>query len=44
MGGADALAASGGVVDVAGGAGGMAFELTFRYDVPCVVVDPRPVR
>lgn len=30
-----------GVVDVAGGAGGVAFELHCRYGVPTTVVDPR---
>ena len=32
-----------GVLDVAGGAGGTSFELALRYDVPAVVVDPRPI-
>ena len=29
---------------MAGGAGGVAFELAFRRGIPCVVVDPRPMR
>lgn len=33
-----------GVLDVAGGAGGVAFELAFRRGIPCVVVDPRPMK
>jgi hypothetical protein len=33
-----------GVIDVAGGAGGLAFELSMRREIPCTVVDPRPVR
>jgi hypothetical protein len=37
------LRGGGGVLDVAGGAGGVAFELCCRRSVPCVVVDPRPV-
>lgn len=32
------------VLDVAGGAGGLAFELSVRYAIDCVVVDTRPVR
>ena len=41
--GRDALVQSGGVLDVAGGAGGIAFELSCRRGIPCTVVDPRPV-
>jgi hypothetical protein len=41
--GREALVRGGGVLDVAGGAGGMAFELSCRRGVPCTVVDPRPV-
>ena len=33
-----------GVLDVAGGAGAVAFELCVRRDIPCTVVDPRPVK
>lgn len=33
-----------GVLDVAGGAGGVAFELSFRHGVPCTVVDPRMMK
>ena len=33
-----------GVLDVAGGAGGVAFELSFRHGVPCTVVDPRQMK
>lgn len=42
--GADFLSSGGGVLDVAGGAGGLAFELAFRKSIPCVVVDPRQMR
>ena len=42
--GAAALSACNGVLDVAGGAGGLAFELSVRRQVPCVVVDPRPMK
>ena len=38
------LSSGSGVLDVAGGAGGVAFELAFRHGVPCVVVDPRPMK
>ena len=38
------LCRGGGVLDVAGGAGGLSFELACRRAIPCVVVDPRPVR
>jgi hypothetical protein len=41
--GRDALVQNGGVLDVAGGAGGIAFELSCRRGIPCTVVDPRPV-
>jgi hypothetical protein len=37
-----ALAAGDGVLDVAGGAGGVAFELLRKYGIPCTTVDPRP--
>lgn len=33
-----------GVLDIAGGAGGVAFELSIRRGIGCVVVDPRSVR
>jgi hypothetical protein len=33
-----------GVLDVAGGAGGVAFELAVRRGIPCTVVDPRPLK
>lgn len=39
-----ALSSGSGVVDVAGGSGGLAFELSVRRQVPCVVVDPRKLR
>lgn len=42
--GLDELKKGAGVLDVAGGAGGVAFELAFRRGIPCVVVDPRPMR
>lgn len=39
------LAASAiGALDVAGGAGGVAFELAARRGIPCTVIDPRPVK
>eukprot|EP01043_Picozoa_sp_COSAG02_P043766 COSAG02_NODE_3843_length_6160_cov_40.615740_5_plen_414_part_00 len=41
--GRDTLVRDGGVLDVAGGAGGIAFELSCRRGIPCAVVDPRPV-
>lgn len=41
--GEDRLRAGTGVLDVAGGAGGTAFELSVRRGIPCTVVDPRPV-
>ena len=42
--GLDYLRSGSGVLDVAGGAGGIAFELAFRRGIPCVVVDPRPMK
>jgi len=33
-----------GILDVAGGAGGLAFELAFRWDLPVTVVDPREIK
>ena len=42
--GIERLRSGSGVLDVAGGAGGVAFELAFRRGVPCVVIDPRPMR
>ncbi|KAL1506948.1 hypothetical protein AB1Y20_007812 [Prymnesium parvum] len=39
-----ALRRGAGVLDVAGGAGGVAFELAFRWGIPCTVVDPRPLK
>ena len=42
--GLEFLRSGSGVLDVAGGAGGVAFELAFRRGIPCVVVDPRPMR
>ena len=35
---------SGVVLDVAGGAGGVAFELSFRRSIACTVVDPRAIK
>jgi len=32
------------VLDVAGGSGGLAFELVFKHQLPCTVVDTRPVQ
>ena len=42
--GLERLRSGTGVLDVAGGAGGVAFELAFRRGIPCVVVDPRPMK
>ena len=33
-----------GVLDVAGGSGCVAFELSFRHHIPCTTIDPRGVR
>jgi hypothetical protein len=32
------------VLDIAGGAGGLAFELSVRHAIPCIVVDTQPVK
>ena len=32
------------MLDIAGGAGGLAFELTVRHGIPCLVVDERVVK
>eukprot|EP00980_Cylindrotheca_fusiformis_P008437 scaffold1784_cov116-Cylindrotheca_fusiformis.AAC.17 len=32
------------IVDVAGGSGGLAFELTVRHQLPCIIVDTRPMQ
>ena len=42
--GTDALAAGGGVLDVAGGSGALAFELGVRRGINTTVVDPRRLR
>ena len=42
--GLETLRSGAGVLDVAGGAGGVAFELAFRRGVPCTVVDPRQMK
>ena len=42
--GYEALCAGRGVLDVAGGSGGLAFELAVRRQIPCIIVDPRPFR
>jgi len=42
--GDEALRAGSGVLDVAGGAGGVAFELSVRREIQCTVVDPRVVK
>ena len=44
FGGHSGLSAGQGVLDVAGGSGGLAFELAVRRQVPCCVVDPRTMR
>jgi hypothetical protein len=41
--GEDFLRRGSGVLDIAGGKGEMAFELTNLNDVPCTVIDPRPM-
>jgi len=33
-----------GVLDVAGGAGAVAFELSAMRSIPCTVIDPRPIK
>ena len=38
------LCSGAGILDVAGGAGGVAFELSFRHGIPCTVVDPRQMK
>eukprot|EP00192_Tetraselmis_astigmatica_P009072 CAMPEP_0117651542 /NCGR_PEP_ID=MMETSP0804-20121206/2150_1 /TAXON_ID=1074897 /ORGANISM="Tetraselmis astigmatica, Strain CCMP880" /LENGTH=663 /DNA_ID=CAMNT_0005457531 /DNA_START=197 /DNA_END=2191 /DNA_ORIENTATION=+ len=38
------LAAGSGTVDVAGGRGAVAFELSVKHGIPCTVVDPRPIK
>lgn len=32
------------VLDIAGGAGGLSFELSVRHSLPCIVVDTQPLR
>jgi hypothetical protein len=32
------------VLDIAGGAGGLAFELSVRHSIDCIIVDKQPVR
>jgi hypothetical protein len=39
-----ALSAGAGVLDIAGGRGGVAFQLQAVRGVPCTVIDPRPMR
>ena len=39
--GRDTLREGRGVVDVAGGSGDLAFQLSVRFGIPCTVVDPR---
>jgi hypothetical protein len=34
----------GGIVDVAGGKGEISFRLVHHHNIPCTLVDPRPVR
>ena len=41
--GEELLRSGGGVLDIAGGKGEMAFELTNLNDIPCTVIDPRPM-
>ena len=40
----DGLDAGRGVMYVAGGSGGLAFELSIHRNVPCVIIDPREVQ
>jgi hypothetical protein len=40
----DGLDAGRGVMYVAGGSGGLAFELSIHRHVPCVIIDPREVQ
>jgi hypothetical protein len=42
--GQEQLRQGGGVVDVAGGRGEVAFRLVHDYNIPCTLIDPRPVR
>lgn len=42
--GLEFLRSGNGILDVAGGTGGLAFELAFRAKIKCTVVDPRPMR
>lgn len=39
--GIERLRSGEGVVDVAGGRGELAFELTMKYGIPCCIIDPR---
>mmetsp|Transcript_21586 Transcript_21586/g.41226 ORF Transcript_21586/g.41226 Transcript_21586/m.41226 type:complete len:458 (+) Transcript_21586:59-1432(+) len=40
LGGPSVLAQGAGVIDVAGGAGGLTFELSFHHRIACTLVDP----
>jgi hypothetical protein len=42
--GRDFLASGSGVLDVAGGRGELAFELHCRLNVPCTLIEPRPMK
>ena len=37
------LRETGGVVDIAGGAGGLSYELSVRFGIHCTVIDPREI-
>ena len=44
FGGIEYLSSGSGILDVAGGNGSLAFELSFVHGIPCTVVDPRPIK
>jgi len=44
FGGTEKLSAGTGVVDVAGGRGGLTFELFYNHNIPTTLVEPRPFK